>query len=66
MRQTASKQYKWKSVVLITAVLVGVAVALAAMVSGCGPNDVIILDCPDAASPDSGDAGQGGGDPDCK
>ncbi len=72
MRGTASKQRKWQSATIFTAVLVGAAASIAAMASGCGPNQAILnnVDCPDAGTPDGGDAGEGGGgglnDPNCK
>ena len=61
MRRTASKQLRWQSATIFTAVLVGAASSIAAMASGCGPNEIILNNCPDAGAPQGGDAGKGGG-----
>lgn len=60
MCSAASNQLKWRSAALITALLVGASASIATMASGCGPNDVIIHDCPDSGAQDGG-GGQGGG-----
>jgi hypothetical protein len=60
MRRTESNPLKWPSAMVITALLVVAAASIATMASGCGPNDVIIHDCPDSGARDGG-GGQGGG-----
>ena len=63
MHYTASKQWKWRSATIFTAVLVGVGSSIVVIASGCEPNIITLNDCPDAGVQDGGDAGQGGGAP---
>lgn len=52
MRFTASKKSRYQSAGIFTAALVGVTTVIAAISSGCGPNDVIIHDCPHGENAD--------------
>lgn len=67
MRTTASKRTKWQSTTLFAAMLAISVATIATTSSGCGPNDVVIHDCPDAGMEDGGSGGQGGsGGSNCK
>jgi hypothetical protein len=68
MQNIVANQPKWLNVPVLMLMLAGAAVSMAAVTSGCGPNDVTIHQCVDAGMPDGGDAGNGGGggDPLCK
>jgi hypothetical protein len=57
----ASKQRKWQSATIFTAVLVGIATLSAASASGCNPDAVLIRECRDAGNSDGGEGGGGGG-----
>ena len=61
MRSTASTQSKWQSTTIFMAVLLGAAVVIASLASGCN-NDITAYECPDpdAGASDGGDAGGGG------
>lgn len=61
MQNIEARQSKWQSVPILVLALIGAAVSIAAIASGCGPNDVTIYNCLDAGTPDGGDAGNGGG-----
>ena len=61
MNCTASKQWKWQSATIFTAVLVSATALIAATGSGCNTDGILILDsCRDGGPPDGGDAGDNG------
>ena len=67
MFRTPSVQLKHQRAAVFAAALIGAAASILAMMSGCGPNDVIADNCPDAGKDDGGDdGGVGGSDSSCK
>ena len=61
MSKADSKKWKWQSATIFATVLIGAVASIVASAGGCGPNDILINNCPDSGASDGGDGGGGEG-----